>query len=60
MDGIIFRVFGVLYKLVGVLLFTGTIATVLGDLQVRAFHSQHTGLVSMLSINQQLVGIHQK
>lgn len=56
MDGIIFRVFGVLFRLVGILLFTGTIVTVLADLQAKAFHSQHVGLVSMLSINQQLVG----
>ena len=56
MEGIIFKVFGALFRLVGILIFTGTIATVLGDLQKRAFHSRRAGLVSMLSVNQQLVG----
>lgn len=56
MEAIVFKVFGVLFRVVGILIVTGTIATVLGDLQVRAFRSQHIGLVSLLSINQQLVG----
>jgi hypothetical protein len=56
MDGIIFKVFGAIYKLVGILIFTGTIATALGDLQTKAFHSKQVGLVSMLSINRQLIG----
>lgn len=56
MDTIVFRIFGIIFRTVGVLLVTGTIATVLGDLQIRAFHSQHMGLVSLVSVNRQLVG----
>ena len=56
METIIFKVFVAIFRLVGILIFTGTIATALIDIQKKAFDSKHMGLVSMLSVNQQLVG----
>jgi hypothetical protein len=56
MDGIVFKLFGALFRFIGFLLVTGTVATALMDVQRLAFHSKHVGLVSMRSINQQLVG----
>lgn len=56
MESYIIKVFGVLFQAVGVLLFCGLMASVLNDLQVRAFNSKRIGLVSMLHVNQQLVG----
>jgi hypothetical protein len=56
MESIVFRVFGTLFRIVGILIFTGTIATVLIDLQKRAGNANRIGLVSLLSVNSQLVG----
>jgi hypothetical protein len=56
MESYIVKVFGVLFQAVGVLLFCGMMASVLTDLQARAFNSKRVGLVSMLQVNQQLVG----
>ncbi len=56
MENIIFRFFEIAFKAVGILLLTGALASVLTDIQKRAFESKQTGLTSMLKINQQLVG----
>jgi hypothetical protein len=56
MEAIVFKMFGVLFRVVGVLHVTGTIASALVDLQKHAYNSQRLGLVSMLRVNQQLVG----
>ena len=56
MENIIFRVFEVAFKAVGILLLTGVMVSALTDIQKRAFPSKQTGLTSMLKINQQLVG----
>jgi hypothetical protein len=56
METMVFNAFKVLFRVVGVLIITGTLAIALGDLQKKALNSQHVGLVSLLSINQQLVG----
>jgi hypothetical protein len=56
MENFIVKTFGALYQAVGVLLFCGLMASVLGDIQKRAFNSKQVGLVNMLSVNQQLVG----
>lgn len=56
MESYVVKVFGVLFQAVGVLLVCGLMASVLTDLQTRAFNSKRVGLVSMLKVNQQLVG----
>jgi hypothetical protein len=56
MDSIVFRVFPILFRLIGILVVTGVFVSVLTDIQQKAFSSKRTGLVRMLSINQQLVG----
>ena len=56
MESYIIKVFEALFKTVGVLLVCGLMGSVLGDLQARAFNSKRVGLVSMLKVNQQLVG----
>lgn len=56
METIVFRVFEVTWRLVGVLIVGGTFLTVLSDLQEKAFQSKKVGLTSMLKINEQLVG----
>lgn len=56
METIIFNVFRTIFRLVGILILTGTLTNVLCDLQKRAFDSRRTGLVSLLKVNQQLVG----
>jgi hypothetical protein len=56
MESIIFRVFEVTFKAVGILLLTGALASALTDIQKRAFEGKRTGLTSMLKINEQLVG----
>lgn len=56
MENIIFRVFDVAFKTVGILLLTGVLVSALTDIQKRAFQSKQAGLTSMLKINQQLVG----
>ena len=56
MESIIFRVFGVIYQAVGLLILTGLTVAVLTDLQHHAFVSKQSGLTSMLKINEQLVG----
>jgi hypothetical protein len=56
MENLVFRLFGVLFKFIGVLLVGGTIVAVLTDIQKKAFDSRRIALTSMLKINQQLVG----
>lgn len=56
MEAFIVKTFEALFKLVGVLLVCGLMGSVLSDLQTRAFNSKRVGLVSMLKVNQQLVG----
>ena len=56
MENVIFRVFEVAFKTVGMLLLVGLMTTVLTDLQRRAFDSKKVGLISMSQINHQLVG----
>lgn len=56
MEAFIVKAFEVLFKAVGVLLVCGLMGNVLSDLQARAFNSKRVGLVSMLKVNQQLVG----
>jgi hypothetical protein len=56
METIIFRFFGVLFRMVGVLLLGGILVTFLIDMQKKAFDSHHQGLLSMSHINEQLVG----
>ena len=54
MDGIVFKLFGVLFRFIGFLLVTGTIASALMDIQKMAFDNKSAGLVSLVSINRQL------
>lgn len=54
MAGIIFRVFGVLFVTVKVLIVTGAIGAVLLAAQERAFNSKKRGLISLRGINNQL------
>lgn len=56
MMAIICRVFEFVFKLVTVLVVTGTLYTVIHDLQSHAWNSKNRGLTSMLKINEQLVG----
>lgn len=56
MESFFVKVFEALFKTVGVLLVCGLMGSVLRDLQIRAFHSKRIGLVSLLHVNQQLVG----
>ncbi len=56
MENMVFRMFGVLFQLVRMLIFLGIMGSALMDLQTKAFHSKSVGLTSMLKINQQLVG----
>ena len=56
MVGIIYKFFEITFRLVGILLLTGLLVSVLLDLQKKAFNSKSVGLTSMLKINEQLVG----
>lgn len=56
METIIFNLFKAIFRLVGILILTGTLTNVLYDLQKKAFDSRRTGLTSLLKVNQQLVG----
>lgn len=56
MEAFLVKTFEVIFKAVGVLLVFGLMGNVLSDLQTRAFNSKRVGLVSMLKVNQQLVG----
>ncbi len=56
MDGIVFKVFGEVFRVIGVLIITGVFGAVLMNIQKAAFHSKHVGLVSLVSINEQLTG----
>ncbi len=56
MENIIFRVFEVAFKVVGILLLTGAMVSALTEIQARAFNAKKAGLTSMLKINEQLVG----
>lgn len=56
MIAIICRVFEFVFKLVAVLIVTGTLYTVIHDMRAHAWKSKNRGLTSMLKINEQLVG----
>lgn len=56
MENIVYRSFGIVFRTVGILLFTGVLVSVLADIQKRAFASKQVGLTSMLKISEQLVG----
>lgn len=56
MENFVVKAFVVLFKMVGMLLFCGLMASVLSDIQKLAFSSKRVGLVNMLEVNQQLVG----
>jgi hypothetical protein len=56
MESLVIKIFQVIFKFVVALMISGTFVTVIVDLQKAAFHSKQMGLVSMLQINQQLVG----
>ena len=56
MEGIVFKAFQFLFRFVVVLLVAGTFVSVLTDIQKKAFENKKIGLVSLLKINQQLVG----
>ena len=56
MEALVLKVFTVLFRMVGILLLAGTMMCVLIDVQKMAFSSQRRGLVSLLSVNSQLVG----
>ena len=56
MENIIFRVFEVVFKAVGILLLTGAMVSALTEVQEKAFYAKKAGLTSMLKINEQLVG----
>lgn len=56
MENIVYRVFEIVFKAVGILLLTGALASVLADIQQRAFQSKKRGLINMQNINRQLVG----
>lgn len=56
MEALVFKVFSTLFETAKFLLVAGLIAAVLLDIQQKAFSSKTTGLVSLLKVNQQLVG----
>lgn len=56
MESVIVKFFGAIFNSIRILLFCGLMAGVLSGLQKAAFHSKQVGLVSMLQVNQQLVG----
>lgn len=56
MESIVVKIFMVIFRMVGILLFCGLMVSVLLDIQKLAFNSKRVGLVNMLNINQQLVG----
>ena len=56
MEGVIFKICSTVFELALALIFWGVIGTALMDIQAKAFNSKSVGLVSMLKINQQLVG----
>ena len=56
MEAFIFNCFGFLFRMVGLLILSGAMVAALSDIQKKAFDSKHNGLVSLLQINQQLVG----
>lgn len=56
MEAIVFNLFKVIFRMVGLLILGGVLVAALIDIQKHAFNSKRTGLTSMLKINQQLVG----
>ena len=56
MEALVLKFFTVLFRVVGVLLLAGTMMCVMVDIQKLAFGSHRRGLVSLLSVNSQLVG----
>lgn len=56
MENMTFNFFTLLSKFVGFLIFAGIFTGVLSDIQKLAFQHKRRGLVSMSSVNAQLVG----
>lgn len=56
MESLAIKTFQLIFKFIVNLMMCGMLVSVLLDLQTAAFHSKKLGLVSMLHINQQLVG----
>jgi predicted lipid-binding transport protein (Tim44 family) len=56
MESVVVKFFEAIFNSVRILLFCGLMAGVLSGLQKAAFHSKQFGLVSMLQVNQQLIG----
>lgn len=56
MESLIIKTFQFIFKLVVSLMMCGMLVSVLSDLQAGAFYSKKVGLVSMLHVNEQLVG----
>lgn len=56
MESLVIKTFQFIFKFIVNLMMCGMLVSVLLDLQTAAFHSKNLGLVSMLHINQQLVG----
>lgn len=56
MESLIFKLFETLFRIIAVLVATGLILVALIDVQKRAYDSKKRGLVSLLQVNQQLVG----
>ena len=56
MEGVVFKVFQSLFRIAVILMVGGTLVSVLADVQKKAFVNKKIGLISMLKINQQLVG----
>lgn len=55
MASLTFNAFGIIFRLVGVVMLAGVLTSVLLDLQKLAFESKIKGLISMRSINEQLL-----
>jgi hypothetical protein len=56
MESLVFKIFEALFKIVLVLIVAGTFGRAILDLEKHATSKHRTGLVSLLQINQQLVG----
>jgi len=56
MAGLIFNFTQILFRLLCTLIVTGVFISALADIQTLAFESKRKGLISMLQINEQLVG----
>ncbi len=56
MISLVFSIFQTLFRFVIALMVAGVFVSVLSDIQKRAFENKRIGLVSLLKVNQQLVG----